>query len=384
MIHTFAISGYRSIRSLVLPLDRLTVITGRNGTGKSSFYRALRLLADVAQGRVIASLAAEGGLQSTLWAGPERISREMRQGTQEIQGTVRKERVSLKLGFASDDYGYAIDLGLPVAAQGSMFNLDPEIKAEAVWVGEALSRSNTFATRSGPAVTALDETGRRHTPITNLPPYESMMMQAADPRNLAELLVLRERMRGWRFYDHFRTDAEAPARSARIGTRTPVLSADGSDLPAALQTIREIGDKEALAAAIDDAFPRASMAIEESGGKLELLMHQHGLLRSLRAAELSDGTLRYLLLLAALLTPRPPGLMVLNEPETSLHPELLAPLARLIRDASASCQIIVVTHAAPLVEALAEAGIRGYELTKSLGETRIDGVEPVPWSWPGR
>ncbi|MFC6486954.1 AAA family ATPase [Nitratireductor sp. GCM10026969] len=384
MIHTFAISGYRSIRSLVLPLDRLTVITGRNGTGKSSFYRALRLLADVAQGRVIASLAAEGGLQSTLWAGPERISREMRQGTQEIQGTVRKERVSLKLGFASDDYGYAIDLGLPVAAQGSMFNLDPEIKAEAVWVGEALSRSNTFATRSGPAVMALDEAGRRHTPITNLPPYESMMMQAADPRNLAELLVLRERMRGWRFYDHFRTDAEAPARSARIGTRTPVLAADGSDLPAALQTIREIGDKEALAAAIDDAFPRASMAIEESGGKLELLMHQHGLLRSLRAAELSDGTLRYLLLLAALLTPRPPGLMVLNEPETSLHPELLAPLARLIRDASASCQIVVVTHAAPLVEALAEAGIRGYELTKSLGETRIDSVEPVPWSWPSR
>lgn len=62
MILTIAISGYRSLRNLVLPLAKLTVVTGANGAGKSSFYRALRLLADVAQGRAIASLAAEGGL----------------------------------------------------------------------------------------------------------------------------------------------------------------------------------------------------------------------------------------------------------------------------------------------------------------------------------
>ena len=63
-------------------------------------------------------------------------------------------------------------------------------------------------------------------------------------------------------------------------------------------------------------------------------MQQHGLLRPLKAAELSDGTLRYLLWVAALLTPRPPGLLVLNEPETSLHPDLLPALARLIAHAA--------------------------------------------------
>ncbi len=367
-----------------MPLERLTVITGRNGTGKSSFYRALRLLAEVAQGRVISSLAAEGGLQSTLWAGPEQISREMRDGTREIQGTMRKNRVSLKLGFASEDYGYAIDLGLPVISSGSMFSLDPEIKAEAVWAGEVLSRRNVFAQRSGPAVTALDLAGRRQTVVTNLPPYESMMTHAADPRELAELLVLRERMRGWRFYDHFRTDVEAPARMSRVGTRTPVLSADGADLAAALQTIVEIGDREALNRAIDDAFPKATVRIVDTGGKLELLMSQHGLLRSLHAAELSDGTLRYLLLLAALLTPRPPGLMVLNEPETSLHPDLLGPLARLIANASAKCQIVVVTHARALVEELQAAGALTYELAKSCGETAIEDLKPVSWAWPSR
>ena len=88
-ILTLAISGYRSIRNLVLPLERLTLVTGRNGTGKSSFYRALRLLADVAQGHVTASLAAEGGLQSTLWAGPERYSRSMLSGEHPVQGTAR-------------------------------------------------------------------------------------------------------------------------------------------------------------------------------------------------------------------------------------------------------------------------------------------------------
>jgi predicted ATPase len=63
--------------------------------------------------------------------------------------------------------------------------------------------------------------------------------------------------------------------------------------------------------------------VEEQGGRFEVRLRQHGLLRSLSAAELSDGTLRYLLWTAALLTPRPPELMVLNEPETSLHPDLL-------------------------------------------------------------
>jgi predicted ATPase len=111
MILTLAVSGYRSIRDLVLPLRRLNVITDGNGTGKSSLYRALRLLADVAQGR---ALAQEGGLQSTLWAGPEIVSKAVKRGQAPVQPLVRKNSVALKLGFASEDYGYAIDLGLPV------------------------------------------------------------------------------------------------------------------------------------------------------------------------------------------------------------------------------------------------------------------------------
>jgi len=94
MLLTFSVSGYRSLRRRVLPLHRLNIITGPNGSGKSSLYRAIRLLADTAQGRIVSSLAAEGGLDSTLWAGPGTISRSMKSGHVPVQGTVRRDSVS--------------------------------------------------------------------------------------------------------------------------------------------------------------------------------------------------------------------------------------------------------------------------------------------------
>lgn len=144
---------------------------------------------------------------------------------------------------------------------------------------------------------------------------------------------------------------DAPVRKPQIGTHTPVLGNDGSDLAAASQTIVEIGDGSTLEAAIDDAFPGTRVSVINQDGFFEIAMQQHGLLRALKASELSDGTLRYLLLVAALLTPRPPELLVLNEPETSLHPDLLPALGRLIALAAESSQVIVVSHASRLISA---------------------------------
>ena len=390
MLTAVAISNYRSLRKLIVPLKGLNVITGANGSGKSSFYRALRLLADTAQGRVVPSLAREGGLQSTLWAGPESISRRMRQGEIPVQGTSRKQPVNLRLGFAGDEFGYLIDLGLPPQGKDSpsAFCLDPEIKRECIWHGPVLRPSTTLVDRQGPLIRVRDDQGSWNLVSKNLSTFDSMMTQVADPRHAPEMLLLRESIRAWRFYDHLRTDVEAPARSPQIGTRTPILANDGADLAAAVQTIREVGDWDALVAAVTDAFPGSALSVVSDDGRFALTMEQHGLLRPLSAAELSDGTLRYVLWIAALLTPRPPALMVLNEPETSLHPDLLAPLARLIGQAAKKSQIIVVTHASRLIEALVQQpGCHSITLEKTFGETTISGLREMDiptWNWPGR
>lgn len=386
MLTTLAISNYRSLRKLIVPLKKLNVITGANGSGKSNLYRALRLLADTAQGRVGTSLAREGGLQSTLWAGPESISRAVKQGVYPVQGTRRKHSVSLGLGFASDEFGYLIDLGLPTPGK-SAFSLDPEIKRECIWHGPVLRPGAMLVDRRGPVVQIRAQDEGWNLTTLNLSTFDSMMTHVADPQNAPEMLRLRESIRAWRFYDHFRTDADSPARSPQIGTRTPVLANDGADLAAAMQTIREIGDNASLTAAVTDAFPGSSVSVENTAGQFSLLMTQHGLLRPLSTAELSDGTLRYLLWIAALLTPRPPALMVLNEPETSLHPDLLDALARLIARTAERTQVIVVTHAERLISALSEQpGCHSIKLEKAFGETTAGAAtrNPPKWVWPAR
>lgn len=385
MLTTLAVANYRSINHLVLPLARLNVITGPNGSGKSNLYKALRLLAETAQGGVVNALAVEGGLESTFWAGPEQISRRMNNGEVAIQGGPRQHARRLRLGFGDEEFGYAIGLGLPEPSRSS-FALDPQIKRESIWAGPLYRPASLLVDRQGPMVKVREgrqwEVQAQHTPS-----FDSLFDQVGNLRSSPEVLLLRERIRGWRFYDHFRTDRDAPARRRQLGTRTPVLHHDGRDLAAALQTIIEIGDPQALQATIADAFPGARLEIDAvPGGAFGVLFHQEGLLRPLSAAELSDGTLRYLLLVAALLTPRPPTMMVLNEPETSLHPDLLPALARLIVRASEQCQVWVVSHARRLVAALEQdASCNSIVLEKVLGQTRVAGqgmLDEPAWHWP--
>jgi predicted ATPase len=391
MIETLAISGYRSLRNLVLPLGQLNLVTGANGTGKSSLYRALRLLGDAALNTVVASLAREGGLASTLWAGPETIARSVRLGEHPVEGTPRQKAVSLKLGFAGEPYSYCIDLGYPPPAQAA-FAFDPAIKRECIWHGSVYRRSAVLVDRNNRLVQLTPaQHGKHEEPTTltkELASTDSMLATIADPQRAPEMLAVREAIRGWRFYEGFRTDGSSPVRIPQVGTFTPVLSNEGADLPAALATIERFGDKGALHRAIDDAFPGSRIEISRDDGRYGLSLYQHGLLRPLTAAELSDGTLRYLLWTAALLTPRPPHFMVLNEPETSLHPDLLQPLARLIRLASQRIQLLVVSHAPLLIEALAmDANCLRLHLEKLFGETVLAGrtlLNEPKWEWPVR
>ena len=390
MIRSVAVQGYRSLRELVLPLGQLSVITGANGSGKSSVYRSLRLLADVAQNAVVASLAREGGLPSTFWAGPETIARSVRQGTHAVEGLAKRKTASLKLGFGGDTYGYSIDLGYPPPPPpATMFELDPRVKRECIWHGPVYRKASALVDRRNNFVWLSTTRDEELVMLTqHLSDTDSMLASVADPQRAPEMLAVREAVRGWRFYDHFRTDSDSPARIAQIGTFTPVLHHDGSNLAAALQTITEIRPDDALATTLEDAFPQSCLYVEDRNGRFELQLEQHG--SYVPSAQPNSLTVRCATCFwtAALLTPRPPELMVLNEPETSLHPDLLPALARLILAAALQTQIVVVSHAQALIEALAVAPLcTRLQLQKEFGETTLEGAtlfNKPKWNWPTR
>ena len=383
-----AVAGYRSLQQLTLPLGGLTLVCGANGSGKSNLYRSLGLIAAAARGDLVAALAAEGGLPAVFWAGPERTTREMRRGEQPVQGSSgRREAARLRLGIACETLSYAIELGYRADDHTSAFVLDPEIKREWIWAGGPFHPRSLLVQRTGAVVERCGEGGPSRPLALEVSPHESLFTAVSDPLEAPEVFQLRNTILSWRFYDSFRTDRQAPARSGRIATRTPSLAGDGGDLEAAVQTILEIGDADAFKDAIADAFPACRLSVDIAQPIFRLQLHQPGLLRPLEVTELSDGTLRYLLLAAALFSPRLPPLLVLNEPENSLHPDLLAPLARLIAAVAERTQVWVVAHAEALITALEKSpGCRLLRLERELGATVLPGqtvLERAAWRWPG-
>ena len=116
-----------------------------------------------------------------------------------------------------------------------MFILDPRVKRECIWHGPTYRKASALVDRRNNFVWL--STTRDEEPVMltqHLSDTDSMLASVADPQRAPEMLAVREAVRGWRFYDHFRTDSEAPARAAQIGTFTPVLHPDGSNLAAAL------------------------------------------------------------------------------------------------------------------------------------------------------
>jgi predicted ATPase len=362
-IAAMSVSGYRSVRDVRLKLGQVNVLVGPNGCGKTSLYRAMGLLAAAAEGRLATTLAEEGGMPSVLWAGPR------------SKGPVR-----LTIGVELEGLAYELSAGLIPPAPlsgGSAFNLDPHIKSERLWALQGRRRFELLR-RENSTVNARDHEGNRVTFPMILSDSESVLAELREPHRFPVLSAVREELRSWRFYHQFRTDPSSPLRHLQVGVRTPVLAADGRDLAAALRTILEVGDGPALGKAIDRAFPGSTLLIEAEGGRFSLALQTPEIIRPFAARELSDGTLHYLCLLAALLSPRPPSLLALNEPEASIHPDLIDPLAALVARASRDCQIWITTHSERLAQAISHSsGTSPIVLKKVAGATRIVGREDL-------
>jgi predicted ATPase len=325
-------------------------------------YNSLLLIARAAQGQFARAIAEEGGMTSVFWAGGERVRYQR-----------KKPPKRVVLAFESEDFGYELQAGIPAPNSlppgRTMFMLDPEVKEESIWPAGTRGRARMLD-RKGPSAWLRNGEARMMEYPLGLLKYESVLSQIIEPHLYPEISVVRGEILRWRFYHHFRTDPESPLRQPQIAVQTPVLSHDGSDLAAALQTILEIGDEAALREAIGGAFGGAELHVEAVDAGFALRLQVPGLLRPLQPREFSDGQLRFLCLCAALLSPRPPALLALNEPETSLHPDLIEPLARLIVRASHDTQLWITTHSRALAEKVEEhSGIPRIELRLDDGET---------------
>jgi len=374
VIHRLTIENYRSIRKLSVPLRQLNVFVGENGAGKTNLYRALELIQAAALGTLTRELAAEGGMESAFWAGERKAKPK----------EPKRIKLGCVLGEDGADFAYGAEAGLVsqrvemgvASLTGAGFAAEPQIKVERL---EHLSKRRpiTLLKRDNMLVTARDRDGVMQDVSLDLLPSETALGAIRDPGRFPDLAYARDHMSAWRFHHSFRTDTDSPLRRPCLAITTPTLAPDGADLAAAFATLAHIReDTVDLDVAIADAFEGAQLHIPEPGRMASFGMTYSDFPgRVFDAAELSDGTLRFLALAGALFSYRPASFIALNEPETSLHPDLLPALGRLIARAAQRSQLWIVTHSDILARVIAdETGIQTRRIVKVGGETRIEGL----------
>ena len=357
------IAGYRSIRDVSSPLERVTVLVGPNGVGKSNLYRSLQLLQQAAGFQLARAIAEEGGIESVFWAGTHKLQTPN----------------TLTIRIEWETCQYEAQLGITKPTDFTHFPRDPYVRTETI-----ATRSNErwikLIERAGPQLRFRERDGNWATYPKMLACYESLLVQIREPERFPEVLEVRDEFAAWRFFHTFRTDPDSPLRKPQVVFRTPWLDGDGGNLAATLMSIQEGRYANQLQQVVARAFPDSALAIQNAGASLrEVGLRFPGLNRVLTGFELSDGTLRFLCLAAALLSSEPPPLIVLNEPESSLHASTYPALAELISLAAEHSQVLVVTHSPEFAAAIAllcPTRVRALLWNAKFG-TRMDHQLPV-------
>jgi predicted ATPase len=358
--------NYRSLRSIHMDLADTTLFLGENGAGKSNLYRALQLVQAAVRGRLAYELAAEGGMLSALWSGPRRTSDGPARIRLEVEIVDEERAVTFR---------YHVEAGLkPPAAAG--FALEPQIKAEELSV-ETGRRAVTMMKRTGPAISVRDAAGRMQIYPDEALTAETAIALLGDAGHFPEIAAFRRVVDNWRFFHGFRTDRASPLRHPCLPVTSPMLDEDGANLAAVFATLAHTrGDTVELDRILASALGGARLVVpvpeETAEFGLTLPDFPH---RIFHPRELSDGQIRFLGLAAALLSYRVPAFIALNEPEASLHPDMVLPLADMVAEASKSSQIWIVTHSVQLAEAVRErCGVRPRKVIRENGATWIEGM----------
>ncbi|TDH35150.1 ATP-binding cassette domain-containing protein [Pseudohoeflea suaedae] len=360
---SFAAKGYRSLRSVRFDLGQVTVFVGENGAGKSNLYRALQLVKAAAEGHFSTEVVREGGMQSAMWSGNRRKHESARII---LEADFEDAQLATRLA-------YRVEAGLPPPVSGA-FPFEPQIKEEHLTLDTG-RRPVNLMDRRGPAVFARDGEGRRMEHPALLLTSESGLAVLGQSGHYPEIGDLSAQIRSWRFYHGFRSDRDAPVRQPSIAATAAMLDEDGGNLASVFATLAHIRqDTVDLDRLVADALEGGRLVIPYPDETATFGLNFPAFPpRTFRPGELSDGQIRLLALAGALLSYRLPPLIALNEPEASLHPDMIPSLAGMIAQASERSQIWVVTHSTGLASAIAaHCGTRPIRVRKQDGETVLE------------
>lgn len=393
LFHGLKFSGLLSFGrdGVDLPLQSLNVLIGPNGSGKSNLLEAISLF-QAAPVALTDPISRTGGLREWLWKGAE-PSRDivMEAAVDFAPGGVLRHSLTL-----TDLNGRAVVADEQVepsrARRGggeerSYYQPPRLLKGFLVVPDEKETRlkSPGEGVRSASAADGLtvhDETpsvvgfesAHRQT-------EESMVCHAGSPVYPA-LWHLREQYKRIRLYRNWSFGPHAALRQpCNAHARSDFLDEGAENLALVLSHLRGAARKTFLAALGKLFDGIVDLQCPVTGGTVSLFLEERGN-RSIPASRLSDGTLRYLSLLAVLLHPEPPPLTCIEEPELGLHPDLLPTLADLMIAASERSQLVVTTHSDVLVDALTDRPESVIVCEKQDGLTemrRLDRADLARW-----
>ncbi|WP_348652751.1 AAA family ATPase [Polyangium sp. 6x1] len=311
-------------------LRPLNVLIGPNGSGKSNFIEAIGLLK--ATPKELGLPTRLSGVANWIWKG-------------EPEGQAELEAV----------FTYRPDLNLrhrvTFADIRSRFELvDERVENEQKLEGE-LKPYFYFGYENGRPMLNVKE-GRRQLRREDMDPGKSILAQRKDPDAYPELWFLSDAYEGIRLYRDWTFGRHAPPRlSQPADLPAGYLLEDASNLGLVLNWYRnDVPTKRALLENLRKVFDGVvDFSVQILAGRVQIVLEEERW--TIPASRLSDGTLRWLSLLAILLDPKPPPLVCIEEPELGLHPDLIHVLARLLKDASERMQIIVTTHSEALLDA---------------------------------
>lgn len=321
-----------------LDLEPLNVLIGPNGSGKSNLVEAFAVLRAVPRDLPL-PIRQGGGVAEWIWRGEPRVTQakvEVLFGEGLVNLTHPEHRVRYRLTFGSEGDSFVV--------------LDERIENER---GDPVPFFFFGYTNGNPMLNVAG--GRRYLERAELDRTQSILKQRRDPETYPEVTRTGDLLREIAIYRSWSFGPDAPIRaSCLVDVPTDRLLEDFSNLPARLATLKRVpAIKRRLLQALEDLAPGyEDLEIVPEGGRLQLYLTEGD--RNVPARRLSDGTLRYLALLAILLDPGPSRLVVIEEPELGLHPDVFPTLRDLMLEASARAQLVVTTHSTQLVDALSD------------------------------